>query len=68
MAEPFLGEIKMFAGNFAPYGWAMCRGQLLQIAQYDALYALIGTTYGGDGVQTFGVPDRRAGCPCIRAL
>lgn len=57
MSNPYLGEIRIFAGNFAPRGWVFCRGQLLSIAQYDALYALIGTTFGGDGQVTFGVPD-----------
>ena len=49
MSEPFLGEIRMFGGNFAPRGWALCQGQLLSISQYSALFALIGTNYGGDG-------------------
>jgi len=57
MSNPFLGEIRMFAGNFNPRGWAFCSGQLLPIAQNDALYALLGTTYGGDGQNTFGLPD-----------
>ena len=56
MSNPFLGEIRMFAGNFAPRGWAFCNGQLLAISQNDALYALIGTTYGGDGHTTFALP------------
>lgn len=59
MATPFLGEIKVFAGNFAPRGWAFCNGQLVAISQNDALYALIGTTFGGDGQVTFGLPDLR---------
>ena len=59
MAEPFLAEIRMFGGNFAPRGFAFCEGQLLSIAEYDAVFALIGTTYGGDGQVTFGVPDLR---------
>ena len=59
MAEPFLGEIKVFAGNFAPVGWAFCQGQLLSIAQNTALFSLLGTTYGGDGSQTFALPDLR---------
>jgi len=63
MAEPFLGEIRMFAGNFAPIGWAMCNGQLLPISQNDALFALIGTTYGGDGVTTFALPDLQSRIP-----
>ncbi len=57
MELPLLGEITMFAGNFAPRGWAFCSGQLLAISQNDALYALIGTTYGGDGVNTFALPN-----------
>lgn len=57
MAEPFLGEIRIFGGNFAPQGWALCDGHLLPIAQNDALFSLIGTTYGGDGVITFALPD-----------
>lgn len=59
MSNPFLGEIRLFAGNFNPRGWAFCAGQLLPISQNDALYALIGTTYGGDGQTTFGLPDLR---------
>jgi len=57
--QPFLGEIRMFAGNFAPVGWAFCEGQLLPIAQYDALFQILGTTYGGDGVTSFALPDLR---------
>lgn len=57
MATPFLGEIKLFGGNFEIIGWAFCNGQLLSIAQNDALYQLLGTTYGGDGVTTFGLPN-----------
>jgi microcystin-dependent protein len=56
---PFIGQIQMFAGTFAPSGWMFCEGQILPISQYDALFALIGTTYGGDGVQTFALPDLR---------
>ncbi|HEX6608874.1 MAG TPA: tail fiber protein [Chloroflexia bacterium] len=63
MADPYLGEIRMFAGNFAPLGWAFCNGQLLPIAQYDALYAILGTTYGGDGQTTFALPDLRGRGP-----
>lgn len=59
MTTPFLSEIRMFGGNFAPTGWAFCDGQLLSIAQNDALFALIGTTYGGDGQSTFALPDLR---------
>ena len=60
MAEPFIGEIRIFAGTFAPVGWAFCDGRLLAIAQNDALFALIGTTYGGDGETTFALPDLRS--------
>lgn len=63
MAEPFLGEIRMFAGNFAPRGWALCEGQLLAVSQNDALFALLGTIYGGDGRTTFGLPDMRGRLP-----
>ncbi len=63
MSEPFLGEIKMFAGNFAPRGWALCDGQLLAISQNDALFALLGTIYGGDGRTTFALPDLRGRAP-----
>ena len=55
----FLGEVKMFAGHFAPRGWAYCQGQLLPIAQYNALFAILGTQYGGDGRTTFALPDYR---------
>ncbi len=61
--EPFIGEIKMFAGNFAPRNFALCNGQLLQISQYQALFSLLGTTYGGDGRTTFGLPDLRGRAP-----
>ncbi len=57
--DPYLGEIRLFAGNYAPQQWALCNGQLLQISEYDALYTLLGTTYGGDGQSTFGLPDLR---------
>jgi microcystin-dependent protein len=63
VAEPFLGEIRMFGGNFAPRGHAFCNGQSLPIAQNDALFALIGTTYGGDGQVTFNLPDLRGRIP-----
>lgn len=59
MSEPFVGEIRMFAGNFAPRGWALCDGQLLAISQNDALFSLLGTIYGGDGRTTFSLPDLR---------
>ena len=57
--EPFIGQIQAFAFNFAPRGWASCDGQLLSIAQFQALFSLLGTTYGGDGRTTFGLPDLR---------
>lgn len=57
MSDPFIGEIRMFGGNFAPAGWAFTQGQLLAISQNDALFTLIGTTYGGDGESTFALPD-----------
>ena len=63
MAEPFLGQIIMFGGNFAPRGWAFCDGQLLQISQNSALFSLLGTMYGGDGRTTFGLPDLRGRSP-----
>jgi microcystin-dependent protein len=63
MAESFLGEIRMFAGTFAPVQWAFCDGQLLQISQNDALYSLLSTTYGGDGINTFALPDMRGRIP-----
>jgi microcystin-dependent protein len=61
--DPYLGEIRIFGGNFAPLGWAFCAGQMLPIAQYDALFSLLGTTYGGDGQTTFGLPDLRGRAP-----
>ncbi len=63
MANPYLGEIRLFAGNFAPLNWAFCNGQLLSIAQNDALFSLIGTIYGGDGVQTFALPNLQSRVP-----
>ena len=63
MSEPFIGEIRMFAGNFAPRSWAFCDGQLLAISQNDALFSLLGTIYGGDGRTTFGLPDMRGRIP-----
>lgn len=62
-SEPFIGEIKLFAGNFQIIGHAFCNGQLMSIAQNTALFALIGTTYGGDGQTTFGLPDLRGRIP-----
>jgi len=61
--EPFIGEIIMFGGNFPPRGWAYCDGQLLSIAQNQALFAILGTTYGGDGRTTFALPDLRGRAP-----
>ena len=63
MAEPFIAEIRLFAGNFAPRGWAFCDGQLLSISQNTALFSLVGTTYGGDGRTTFALPDLRGRVP-----
>lgn len=63
MSQPYVGEIRMFAGNFAPAGWMFCEGQLLPISQYDVLFNLIGTTYGGDGQSTFALPDLRGRLP-----
>jgi microcystin-dependent protein len=63
MSEPFLAEIRIFAGNFAPRGWAFCNGQLLQVAQNTALFSLVGTTYGGDGRTTFGLPNLQDRAP-----
>lgn len=63
MSEPFVGEIRMFAGNFAPRGWAFCDGQLLAVPQNDALFSLLGTIYGGDGRTTFGLPELRGRIP-----
>ena len=63
LAEPFIGEVKMFAGNFAPRGWAKCEGQILPINRYQALFSLLGTTYGGDGRTTFALPDLRGKAP-----
>ena len=60
MANPYIGTIAMFAGTFAPVNWAFCNGALMPISQYDTLYTLIGTTYGGDGVNTFALPDLRS--------
>lgn len=61
--DPYLGDIRLFAGNFAPAGWVLCDGRLLAISENDALFAIIGTTYGGDGITTFGVPDLRGRLP-----
>ncbi len=63
MAQPYVGEIRMFAGNFPPAGWMFCEGQLLPILQFETLFNLIGTTYGGDGQSTFALPDLRGRVP-----
>ena len=63
MAQPYVGEIRMFGGNFAPAGWMFCEGQLLPISEYETLFNLIGTTYGGDGQSTFALPDLRGRIP-----
>jgi microcystin-dependent protein len=62
-SDPFIGEIRLFAGNFAPRGWAFCHGQLLSISDHTALFSILGTTYGGDGRTTFGLPDLRGRVP-----
>jgi len=67
MADPFVAEIRIFAGNFAPRGWATCDGQLLPIAQNTALFSLVGTNYGGNGQTTFGCPTYKAARPCSGA-
>ncbi|MGB0931736.1 MAG: phage tail protein [Chitinophagales bacterium] len=59
MIQPYIGEVRMFGGSFAPRGWALCNGQLLSIDQNQSLYSLLGTLYGGDGRGTFGLPDLR---------
>lgn len=66
-SEPFLGEIYMFGGNFAPAGWALCNGQILSIAQNTALFSLLGTMYGGNGQTTFALPDLRSRIPIHRS-
>jgi microcystin-dependent protein len=63
MAQPYVGEIRMFAGNFPPAGWMFCQGQLLPISENETLFQLIGTTYGGDGQSTFALPDLRGRLP-----
>ncbi len=63
MAQPYVGEIRMFAGNFAPAGWMFCEGQLVSISENEVLFQLIGTTYGGDGQSTFALPDLRGRLP-----
>ncbi len=63
MSDPFIGEITMFAGNFAPRGWAFCNGQLLSISQHTALFSILGTTYGGNGQTTFALPNLQGRVP-----
>lgn len=63
MAQPYVGEIRMFAGNFAPVDWMLCDGQLLPISEYETLFQLIGTTYGGDGQSTFALPNLQSRVP-----
>lgn len=63
MSDPFVGEIKMFGGNFPPNGWALCQGQLIPISENDVLFQLIGTTYGGDGQSTFALPNLASRVP-----
>src|ERR687891_1212634 len=63
MAQPYVGEVRMFGGNFAPAGWMFCDGQLLPISENETLFNLIGTTYGGDGQSTFALPDLRGRIP-----
>ncbi|WP_263349830.1 phage tail protein [Acidicapsa acidisoli] len=63
MSQPYVGEIRMFGGNFAPAGWMFCEGQLLPISENEVLFNLIGTTYGGDGQSTFALPDLRGRLP-----
>lgn len=68
MADNFVGEIRLFAGNFAPQGWAICDGSLLPIQKYQTLFSLIGTTYGGDGVKSFSLPDLKGKIPVHKSL
>ncbi len=63
MGQPYVGEIRIFAGNFAPAGWMLCQGQLIPISEYETLFNLIGTTYGGDGQETFALPDLSSRAP-----
>lgn len=65
MSDPFVAEIRMFAGNFAPKGWAMCNGQLMPLSQNTALFALLGTTYGGNGKSNFALPDLQGSAPMM---
>ena len=68
MSNPYLGEIRMFAGNFAPVGWAFCNGHTLSISENTALFSLLGTTYGGDGETTFNLPDLRSRIPVHQGI
>lgn len=68
MAQPYVGEIRMFAGNFAPLGWMLCQGQSLPISENEILFQLIGTTYGGDGEQTFNLPDMQGRVPIHQGI
>jgi microcystin-dependent protein len=63
LSTPYIGEIRLFGGNFAPVGWMLCQGQTLPISEYDTLFTLIGTTYGGDGQETFNLPDLQGRIP-----
>ena len=63
MSDPFLGEIRIFAGNFAPHGWALCNGQIMPISGNTALFSLLGTTYGGDGKSTYALPNLQGMAP-----
>ncbi|HWV06835.1 phage tail protein [Ralstonia sp.] len=63
MAEPYVGEIRLFAGNYAPVGWLLCQGQIIGISENEALFTLLGTTYGGDGQSNFGLPDLQGKLP-----
>jgi microcystin-dependent protein len=67
MAQPYIGEIRLFAGTFPPNGWAFCTGQLLPISENDSLYVVLGTRYGGDGQETFALPDLRGRVPIHRS-
>src|SRR5205085_5882030 len=63
MSQPYIGEIRLFAGNFPPAGWMLCQGAILPISEYETLFNLIGTTYGGDGQSTFALPDLQSRIP-----
>lgn len=66
MSDPLIGEIRMFAGSFEPRGWARCDGRLLSISRHSALFSVVGTAYGGDGMTTFALPDLRERVPASR--